>query len=258
MSPLIIARRIFSLYLLPLALLSLAMLSTNGCQINQTAASSPVATITNPAIEGRAYGGEQPLVGATVQLYAAGTPASGGGYGQGATALITGTLPTTDVNGDFIITGDYTAPTAPSHFYIVVTGGSPGSSNPVNPDVTLISAIGGCTATIGLPSSLFVNVNEVTTIATITALQQFMAAPAAGNLGAPDIGAPSTAYNSLQNAFETVTNLASISTAAVTDPLQDYAASASNGSLVDTMADILVVLRELGPLQHQQLLHTAC
>ena len=236
----IVTRQSLSNNLLPLALLFPAMLLATGCRLNQAAVSNSESPAARTAIEGRAYGGEQPMVGATVQLYAAGTPASGGGYGQGATPLITGLLPTTDINGYFTITSDYMAPSTPSHFYIVVSGGSPGSGNAVNPDATLVSAIGGCTATVGLPSSLFVNVNEVTTIATVTALQQFIAPPAAGNRGAPNIGAPSTAYNSLQDAFEMVTNLASISTGAIVDPNTDYAASAGNGSTVNTLADILV------------------
>lgn len=236
----IATRQSISHHLLPLVALTTVVLLATGCQMNRTAATNQESPATRQAIEGRAYGGEQPIVGATVQLYAAGTPVAGGGYGQGATALITGLLPTTDVNGYFTITGGYTAPSTASHFYIVASGGSSGNGNAVNPNITLMSVIGGCTATVGLPSSLFVNVNEVTTIAAVMALQQFLAPPADGNRSAPNIGAPSTAINSLQNAFEMATNLASITTGATVDPATDYAASASNGSTVNTLADILV------------------
>jgi len=226
--------------ILSVSVISLALLAATGCSITPTAASSASPTAVQQPIQGRAYGGEQPLVGATIQLYAAGTPASGGGYGQGATALITGALPTTDSNGYFTITGGYTVPVAPSHYYIVATGGSPGSGNPVNPNITLMAAIGGCTATNGLSSSLFININEVSTIATLTALQQFIAPPSAGNFGAPNIGAPSTAYNSLQSAFETVNDLSNLPTGSVVTPLQNYAATTNNGLLINSMADMLV------------------
>jgi len=219
----------------------LLIISVVGCSAppNMGVAASSVPP-TTPTIQGRVYGGEQPLVGSTIQLYAAGTPVSGGGYGQGAIPLITGTLPTTDSNGYFTITGQYTAPTAPSLFYIVASGGSPGSGNPVNPNITLVSAIGGCTATVGLPSSLFININEITTMGTILALQQFIAAPAAGNLHAPAIGAPATAYNALQNAFESFQNLASISSGAIVTPASNWATTSSNGLRINTLADILV------------------
>jgi hypothetical protein len=223
--------RLFSIVLL-------ALIGAVGCSSNSTFISSSVNKVQ--PLQGHVYGGEQPVVGASIQLYAAGAPASGGGYGLGSTPLITGALPTTDSNGSFTITGDYTLPPAPSHFYIVSTGGSPGSGNPVNPNIVLLSAIGGCTATSGLSSSLFININEVTTIGSILALQPFLAAPASGNLAAPAIGTPSTAYNGLQNAFETVNNLISISTGAVVPSTQNWAASDSNGLIINTLGDILV------------------
>jgi len=235
-----LALRPASRNLLPLAVLSLAVFAATGCSIHQTAPISSTPVAENQPIEGRVYAGEQPLVGASIQLYAAGTPASGGGNGLGATALITGTLPTTNSTGNFSITGHYTAPTAASHFYIVATGGSPGSGNPVNPNITLMAAIGGCTATNGLSSSIFTNINEVTTIATILALQPFMAAPVAGNVNTPLIGASSTSANSLANAFETVNNLVNTSTGVIVTPSQNYAATTGNGLTINTLADILV------------------
>jgi uncharacterized lipoprotein YbaY len=216
------------------------LLLLSGCSVPGNISVTPSSTSANSTIQGRVYAGEQPLVGSSIQLYAAGTPATGGGYGLGSTPLITGTLPTTDVNGYFNITGQYTAPTAPSLFYIVASGGSPGSGNPVNPHITLMSAIGGCTATVGLSSSLFININEVTTMGTILALQQFIAPPSAGNLHAPAIGAPATAFNALQNAFESLQNLASISTGAIVTPANNWATTSANGLRINTLADILV------------------
>jgi len=216
-------------FLLPAVLFSLAISGTTGCVNTEgTPASNSAVTI-----RGTVFGGQQPVAGASIQLYAAGTPSSGGGYGQGATALISGTLPTTDSNGAFTITGRYALPSTPSHFYIVATGGSPGNGNPVNSHIVLMSVIGDCTATSTLSSSLMININEVTTIASIVALQPFIAAPT-GVTGAPVlIGAPTTAYNDLRTAFKTASTLASISSGAAVSP------TSSNGKLLYTLADIL-------------------
>ncbi|MDR3735571.1 MAG: hypothetical protein P4L10_08555 [Acidobacteriaceae bacterium] len=68
-----------------------------------------------------------------------------------------------------------------------------------NTQIALMAALGTCPSagnfsTVGNGAISFINVNELTTAATVWALQQFMAAPAAGNVGAPSIGAPSTQY----------------------------------------------------------------
>jgi hypothetical protein len=225
--------------LLFIALVPFAVLGTSGCNMNMNADTTPTASAVAQPLQGRVSGGEQPLVGATIQLYTAGAPTSGGAYGQGATARITGTLPVTDVNGNFAV-ASYTLPSVPSLWYLVASGGSPGNGNPANPGAVLMAAISGCTATSSLSSSLFVNINEVTTMATVAALQPFIAAPAPGNVGAPVIGAPSTNIVGLQNAFETVGNLANITTGSAVTPVTDYAATTANAQRINTLADILV------------------
>ncbi len=215
--------------LFPVTLFSLALFGASGCGTN----AGSRASLSTMTMQGRVFGGQQPVVGAKIQLYAAGAPAFGGGYGAGATALITGDLPTTDSNGNFTITGHYTPPSTPSHFYIVSTGGSPGNGNPANPNIVLIAAIGNCAATSTLSPSLFININEVTTIASVMALRPFIALPT-GGAGAPVlIGAPAANYNDLRTAFENVSNLVNISTGNVTNP------SGSKGLLINTLADIL-------------------
>jgi len=217
---------------LQLTCLSLVMIAY-GCSMKVNSSASSPGTLTAQTIQGRVFGGQQPIVGATIQLYTAGAPISGGGYGAGATALITGTLPKTDGNGNFTITGDYTPPSKPSHFYIVSTGGSPGSGNPANPNIVLIAAIGNCAATSTLSSSLFIDINEVTTVASVMALQPFIASPT-GTAGASVlIGASAANYNDLRTAFENVSNLVNISTGSVVNP------TGSKGQLINTLADIL-------------------
>ena len=71
------------------------------------------------------------------------------------------------------------------------------------------------------------------------ALQPFMAVPAAGNVGAPAIGVPSTAYRSLQNAYETVDNLVNTNTGKAVLPIDDWAASTENSLRLNTLGNIL-------------------
>jgi len=233
------------LYLLASLLLTSAVI---GCGVGPSAFTAPVAPSARPVIQGSVHGGQQAIVGASIQLYAAGAPTSGGGYGLGAVPLITGTLPVTDINGNFDLTGTYTLPTTPSFFYIVSTGGSPGPGLPVNPNIAIMAVLNDCTPTATLSSSLFIDIDEVTTMAAVMALQPFMAAPANGNTRAPAIGAPATAYNSLQNAFETANNLANISTGQVVAAVNDYATSVNNGLLINSLADSLAYCVNSDPL----------
>jgi hypothetical protein len=216
-----------------LAFFSLVVFGTTGCGANQASSPSPTGASTTQTFDGTVYGGQQPIVGAAIQLYAAGAPSSGGGYGQGATPLITGTLPVTNSSGGFTITGRYTVPATPSHFYVVATGGSPGSGNPTNPNIVLMAAISGCTATSTLSSSLFISINEVSTAAAVLELQPFIAAPS-GIAGANVlVGAPAANYNDLRTAFENVSNLVNLSNGTVVSP------NGSKGRLLNTLADVL-------------------
>jgi len=210
-----------------------------GCGAGSPASTTPIASSAKPVLQGNIHGGQQAVVGASIQLYAAGTPTSGGGVGLGSTALITGVLPISDINGNFTITGDYTLPTTPSHLYIVATGGSPGIGLPINPNLAMMAVVESCTPSATLSSSQYIAINEVTTMATVMALQPFMAAPASTNAAAPAIGAPSTAYNALQDAFETANNLANMATGQVTNALTNYSTTANNGLLTNSLADSL-------------------
>ncbi len=243
----------------PLTLLPLAI-ALSGCGM-RGGVSSTGSTLspTQPAVvyEGRAYGGEQPIVGATLQLYAAGAPASGGNYGQGASALIpAANQPVTDSNGSFSVTNLYTCPATPavSQIYIVATGGSSGPGNPVNPNIALMAALGSCSAGKTLSPSLNIWIDEVTTVATVYALQQFMAAPAAANVNAPSIGAPGNTYNGvqsavigLQNAFSMVNNLVNISTGSAAIPTNSWATPDNAGQSINTIADILAACVNSNP-----------
>ena len=140
--------------------------------------------------------GKQAIVGATVQLYAAGTT----GNGSAGTPLLTSAL-TTDAKGAFTVPASYSCPAAASQLYIVASGGSVGGST-ANAAISLATAIGTCNQITA--SSQFV-VNEVTTAASVWALNQFLASAA-------NLGATTTNAQGLANAVATVANLANIAT----------------------------------------------
>lgn len=161
-----------------------------GCGLNP--GSAPTA-VEGASFQGVMRGGQQPIVGASMQLYAAGT----GGYGSAASALLSPAV-TTVANGSFSITGKYTCPSASSQVYLVGTVGNPGGGT--NTNSALMAALGSCG---NLSSSTFVIVNEVTTVASVWALSPFMT-------GAANLGASATNAAGLQNAFADVPTLTDI------------------------------------------------
>ena len=144
--------------------------------------------VPGASLSGRVNGGEQAIAGSNVYLYAAGT----GGYGTGATSLLGGSgYVTTDATGVFGL-GAYTCPTANSQLYLIATGGNPGAGE--NNQAVLMVALGSC-GSIG-PSS-FININEVSSVASVYALSQFMVP------GSTAVGTSSTNVQGLVNAFNT-------------------------------------------------------
>ena len=156
------------------------------------------------------HGGQNPIVGAHVYLYAI----AGNGYGGASTSLLTSTGNTTkdvsdnnyyvtsDSNGNFSITGDYTCG-SPSHYYLYAVGGDSGSG--ANSAATLMASLGSCT----LPNfaSQFINVNEVSTIATAYAFSGY--AVSGTQISSPNTAAAGKAVN---YASFTVTNLETLTT----------------------------------------------
>jgi hypothetical protein len=205
----------------------LASLALSGC----TALSSNAPqTVQGSAISGRAYGGQQPIAYGTVQLYAAGSS----GYGSASTALITPASASTaypvqtDANGNFNITGKYACPTpASTPVYITVTGGNPVANTP-NPNLALMAALGPCSA---LDASTFVNVNEVTTVASVWALSPFMSA-------IDRVGTSTGNALGLSNAFAAVKSLVNIATGTVPGPALPTGATLPVDE-INALADIL-------------------
>src|SRR5277367_6585530 len=140
-----------------------------GCGVNVASNGS----VAGGQLRGIVHGGQQPVSGATIQLYAAATT----GYGASATPLLTSTV-TSDSTGSFSITGDYTCPSSTSQLYIVAKGGNPGlTPGTNNAALALMAALGPCSLHGGqltLDPNAFLTVNEVTTVASVYALAAFM------------------------------------------------------------------------------------
>lgn len=198
----------------------------SGCATGGAGVEGTTVTPTKTVVEGRIFGGQQPVSGAIIQLYAVGN--SAGGL---ATPLI-GTSITTDAGGNFSITGTYTCPTN-AYVYLTATGGNPGltGTNINNTSLGLMAALGRCDV---LKATLpFTLVNEVTTVASVYALAPFMA-------DYQHIGAPSTNLTGLQNAFANVNSLVTMATGSSPGAALPATSSVPSAEL-NTLANILSV-----------------
>ncbi|HEX5283739.1 MAG TPA: hypothetical protein VFW30_06435 [Bryocella sp.] len=161
------------------------------------------------SIQGMVHGGNFPVSGAQIYLFAAGQ----GGYGTPATSLITsgasGVSCTnaavagacyvlTDANGNFALTGDYTC-TEGQQVYMVGVGGNPGlTGNVDNTSIVQMAALAACPASGSLASAVpYVTLNEVTTVAFAYAMSGFATTPY--NVSS-DAGGETALANALANA----------------------------------------------------------
>ena len=223
------------------ALLALPLVLT-GCAVGPTTSPSPEPGV---AVTGSVHGGQQPIVGAHVYLFAANTTGYAGpgispSSGNASVSLLNssstgasdslGAYVTTGAGGKFSITGDYTC-TPNAQVYIYALGGNPGAGT--NPAAGLMAALGNCPGSGTFSSSSFININEVTTAAAAYAFAGFAS-------DATHVSSSSTALAKvgIQNAFANAANLVDVSTGAAlaTTP-------AGNGtapqSLLNTLGNIL-------------------
>jgi hypothetical protein len=168
--------------LFPLTLLSLCFfLSSCGTQRN-------VPQLIMPAgRHGLVHGGQQPVTGATIQLYAVGTT----GDGSASTPLLS-PAPTSDANGGFNISGAYTCPSPSSLVYIVASGGNPGlPPGTNNAALSMMAALGPCG---NLSPSTFIYINELTTVAAVYPLAPYMTSSSAVGSAPGDAAALAAAF----------------------------------------------------------------
>jgi len=217
-----------------------------GCGIGGSLPSQSSQTATSPsapaAVPGRlvgiAHGGRQPISNGLVTLWAAGTTT---GYGQGAT-YVASTNTSTDGTGTFNLDLPSTSNSQCAIGqlnYITITGGDPGGG--VNSSSALLLALPSlCSPAV--TGGLSVYVNEITTVASVWSLQQFMTItaytpPFSGTTPVWNIGAPAANTVGLQNAFAQVASLVNISSAVSASSV--VASTVTGGSTPSTFYTIV-------------------
>jgi hypothetical protein len=238
-----------------------ALMTMTGCgAMNMTVsgAAGGGQAVEGPALHGKVHGGNNPVAGATIQLYSVGA----NGYGQGALPLLNTTVTTSASGGFSFTTANWTCVPG-TYIYITSTGGNPGltatSGTPSNPSAAFMAALGNCS---NITSNTNIFINEITTVAAVWALQQFIAITPNVSLYAQpgtasgvtpavapafEIGSSAGNVQGLKNAFEVAAVLANTSTGATpgTFPAPNAPATTSNRSLtvetwhLNTIADIL-------------------
>jgi len=132
-----------------------------GCAVStQVEDTATPARVQGATISGLVHGGQQPVSGSTVTLYAAGSGTDGGS----ATALVSAM---TGSNGTFIFPNTYTC-TSNQQLYAVAAAGNSGYTN--NPQLSLMTALGACST---ISSSTNITINELTTVAAVFALTNY-------------------------------------------------------------------------------------
>jgi hypothetical protein len=166
---------------LTLPLLGLLSGLLAGCSANFGASDTgPVKA--SATIQGKAFGGQQPVSNAHVYLYEVGT----GGYGGASVSLLNSSAGhqdangnyyvLTDTGGNFSVSGDYTCTGGSTgEVYVYVSGGDPqltgiGVPSGNNPYIGLMAVLGTCA---NITPGYYVTVNEASTVATAYALAGF-------------------------------------------------------------------------------------
>src|SRR5215471_2952202 len=172
-----------------LALLASSAVFTAGCSNLATTAPTAAPQATGGTLSGTVHGGSQPVAFATVTLYFAGQtgvgsgdPSSGASLGAPIVAAVTNSLD--DGHGTFafqkkataadVTTPDsFTCPSSDPLVYVVARGGNPlgNHDNSVNNSAAAFMAMYGLCSQLSASSSVVMN--EVTTVASMVALQQY-------------------------------------------------------------------------------------
>ena len=213
----------------PLAALLGAALLT-GC------ATGPLPTQADGAanlVAGNVHGGQQPVTGATVQLYAT-TSANYGG-----TPTLLGTT-TSNSAGNFTFTAPGSCP-AGQQAYVVASSGNPGlAAGTNNSALLLVAALGPCTS---LNAATLIDINEVTTVAAAYALAGFIPVGGQGFVTGNITGGVTTSTANvagLSHAFANAANMVNFvtGTAYTTTPTSGSTGTVPQATIY-TVADIL-------------------
>jgi len=173
------------------------------------------------AISGLVHGGQQPVSGSLVTLYAAGSGTDGGS----ATVLTTAT---TGSNGTFAFTASSYSCTSNQQIYAVAIGGNSGYT--VNSQLSLMTALGACST---ISSSTNITINELTTVAAVFALTNYQNTYSFMT-GYAKVGSTTGHATAMANAFTLAGQL--VNTSSGTVPSTVLAAEANT---IYTLGDIL-------------------
>ncbi len=212
-----------------MAVCAAALVAMAGCGSGGVAGGG--AGVSGAAVvgaRGAVHGGQQPVSGATIGLWAVNT------NGTVASSVLTGPV-TSDSNGNFSLAGLIACPTTTAQVYLTANGGNPGlTAGTNNGALALMTAVGACSS---ITTSSFIQVNEVTTVAAVWALQQFMGV-VNGTPFAETVGVTGTAstVTGMVNAFATAQNLANYATGSAGGTNANAAAEVAK---IDTIANIL-------------------
>ena len=217
-SPIALLRRSVAARTTSLAASGIASFFLVGC----SAMTSITPTASVLGLQGVVHGGQQPVAGAKVQLYAPGAT----GYGSAGT-LITST--TTDANGNFTLPQPYTCPTNSLPLILVATGGNPGAGT--NNALAEAAIVGPCS---GLTASTNVFISEVTTVAAAYAFAPF----ASVQPNNTSVGTSATNFQGLINAAGPAANLASTTTGQA-NGVNSISGMVLPTAEMNTLADIL-------------------
>ncbi len=191
-----------------------------GCNVSPTVAPTPSSA---QVFSARIVGGIQPISNGSIQLYTPGT----NGYGSASIPLLNQPV-TTDANGFFSLTGDFSCPSATSPVYLVATGGNPGLAPGTNNSaIALMGLLGQCGT---LTPTSFFNIGERSTVAAVWALAPFMVDYA-------HIGTSHGNVQGLLNAFTAAQNLVDIHTGQAPGTAPTIASIPT--AEINTLADIL-------------------
>ncbi|MGD0404052.1 MAG: hypothetical protein ABSB66_12745 [Candidatus Acidiferrales bacterium] len=190
------------------------------------------ATLTVNAVtakSGTVMGGLVPVCDSTIQLYAVGTT----GDGSASTPLLTGAPVVTDSSGNFKLPS-FTCPTPGSLVYITASGGNPGlAAGTDNTAILMMTALGACST---VTSSKNIVINELTTVASIFALETYMTSPT-------EIGSSSANAADLAHDFASVNELVDTTAGTIPGPALP-AGDSVTATALNTLGDILAACVE--------------
>ena len=207
--------------LLGVFLAAAALLTLTGCGLSGSAVALP----GGDALIGNVRGGNQPVSGSHIQLYATGTS----GTGSAAQPLLSNSVES-DSNGNFLIPTDFRCPSQSSQIFLVADGGNPGlSSGTDNQALALTAMLGSCSS---LSAANIITVDEVTTVGSVWPLAHYMKSPT--NLGS----APGdTAFLSAVSTVPEFINLVEGSSPGTPTPTSYFAQNSKLYSLADALSN---------------------